>query len=340
MIELAPEARERIERALGQDLLSVARLAGGACQDNFVIEAGLPGQVDAPRSRWVLRSDARTSLPGSIDRAREFEVLQAAVRAGVTTAAPRDLLPDLLAPGASAYLLEWVPGEAIGRKIVRGEELSEARKKLPELLVGELAKIHAITPASEPSLLDAEASGKPGFSPALARVASMRVSVAKLHSPRPALALLLRWLEENAPPPDGDICLVHGDFRTGNFMVTREGLSAVLDWEFAHWGSPYEDLTWISVRDWRFGQLALPIGGIARRAPFYEAYTRATGRELSPALLHYWEVLGNVSWAVGAACQSERYTHGGEDDLELLAIGRRAAEMEWEALRLVMKGAI
>ena len=46
------------------------------------------------------------------------------------------------------------------------------------------------------------------------------------------------------------------------------------------------------------------------------------------------------AWALGAACQTERYTHGGEEDLELLAIGRRASEMEWEALRLVEKGAL
>ena len=63
-----------------------------------------------------------------------------------------------------------------------------------------------------------------------------------------------------------------------------------------------------------------------------------SGRSVDRKQVHYWEVLGNLRWAGGAIYQGERYTRHGEEDLELLAIGRRACEMEWEALRLVEKG--
>lgn len=163
-----------------------------------------------------------------------------------------------------------------------------------------------------------------------------------LRRERPALAWLVRWLEEHAPSNDPVSVLVHGDFRaTGNFLVDRAASPPCSTREFAHFGSPYEDLSWLSVRDWRFGQLALPIGGTPREGrSTTNAYEAASGHALDTAKLHYWEVLGNVAWALGAACQTERYTHGGEEDLELLAIGRRASEMSREALRLVEKGAL
>ncbi len=339
---LSAEATARVEEALGGALVRVERLAGGACQDNFVVEAKGRADGEAPIAKWVLRSDARTSLPGSIDRAREYEVMRAAVAAGVKTPRPHVLLPDLFGPKTSAYLLPFFGGEAIGRKIVKGPELSRARENLHEELAIELAKVHTVTPESAPRLFPEERTLD---SPARRRLDTMRSHADGLARKRPALEWLLRWLLENEASSLGDASaenagrvLVHGDFRTGNFLVEPSGLSALLDWEFAHFGSPYEDLTWISVRDWRFGKLDLPVGGFSKREPFYEAYTRASGRRLDPRAIHYWEILGNVSWALGAACQGERYTHGGEEDLELLAIGRRASEMEWEALRLVEKG--
>jgi aminoglycoside phosphotransferase (APT) family kinase protein len=155
--------------------------------------------------------------------------------------------------------------------------------------------------------------------------------------PHPAMELTLRWLAEHAPPTP-HLCLAHRDFRTGNFLVTAPGLSAVLDWEFSGWGAPEEDLAWISVRDWRFGRLDHPIGGFARRDAFYAAYERASGHPVDRVAVHWWEVMGNLRWGLGCLAQRARYTSGQTRDLEMVAIGRRAAEMEYEALRLIERG--
>src|SRR5262245_258630 len=67
-------------------VLAVEPLAGGACQDNLKVDLDPAAGFG---SRWVLRSDARSSIGGSIDRAQELSVIRAAVAAGVKTPQPR-----------------------------------------------------------------------------------------------------------------------------------------------------------------------------------------------------------------------------------------------------------
>jgi aminoglycoside phosphotransferase (APT) family kinase protein len=321
---------ERIRAALarhGATLEDVKPLHGGACQENFRVDL----THDGARKRFALRSDAPTSLPGSIKRKAEFAVIEAAVRAGVKTPAVRWLEPSLLREGADAYFLDWAPGEAIGRRIVRNPELEAARQKLPGELAETLAKLHAVTPAT-PLPFSAPAAG-----PAKGAIDDLHKMLDGLPGVYPAVEFALSWLEARRPAKE-EVVLVHGDFRTGNFLVTPDGLAAVLDWEFSHFGSPYEDLSWISVRDWRFNRLDKPIGGFSARAPFYEAYTRASGRAVDLEQVLWWEICGNLRWAVGSVFQGERYLSGEQRDLELIAIARRNVEMEFEALRLIRRG--
>ncbi len=329
--------REKIEAFLRHAaessvrVASIEPLSGGACQDNYkvVLDSG---------ARWVLRSDARSSLAGSIDRAAEFEVIGTAVAAGVKTPEARWPSKGLLREGANAYFLVWRDGEAIGRRVVKAAHLAAARKGLAVELARELAKIHSIRPAAHPHLLDANRAADRSFEPAAQVLGEVRARLDKLE-PSASSETIMRWLTANLPNKE-DVVLVHGDFRTGNFLLTPEGLSAILDWEFAHWGSPVFDLAWMCVRDWRFGQLSLPVGGFATRDTFYAAYEAASGRTLDRRSLHFWEVFGNLAWAVGSKQQTQRYLTGQEKDLELIAIGRRAAEMEFEALRLIERGRV
>lgn len=255
------------------------------------------------------------------------------MKAGVPTPAVCGLRQGLLRDEAWSYLMEWVEGDSVARRVLRGEHLAVARKRLPEQLAETLARIHRLGP-EQAALPFARSS----FSIDDA-IEEQRRSLQGLPESHPALDLALRWLQvHRGRAEDGETVLVHGDYRLGNFMVDPDGLVAVLDWEFSRWGRPEEDVAWMSVRDWRFGQLDRPMAGLSRRQVFYEAYRRHSGRELDLDALHYWEVFGNVRWAIGAVMQGQRYVGGGETDLELLAIGRRAAEMEYEALRLIEVG--
>lgn len=333
MIDLAElERRVAVVVPSNATVQGIAPISGGACQENFRVELTLEGRPVV----MALRSDALTSLPGSVDRRVEYALIRAAYEAGVPTPAAHWLTTDLLRPGAAAYFMDWVDGQAIGARVTRHPSLADARTVLPAQLAEGLVRIHQITPSSHPDLPIARAPFTADADPALATLAFVRSIMDALPHKRPACELIYRWLMENIPPR-GPISLVHADFRTGNFMVGPDGLEAILDWEFAHWGDPVEDIGYLCVRDWRFGMVTKPAGGLCSRAAFCRAYTQAGGAEIDPRRMHFWEVCGNMRWGVAAALQGERYAKG-EPDFELLAIPRRANEMEYEALRLIEVG--
>ncbi len=122
-------------------------------------------------------------------------------------------------------------------------------------------------------------------------------------------------------------------------MVGPDGLRGVFDWEFAHVGDPAEDLAWPCVRSWRFGHDAQRLGGVGSFEEFHEAYERAGGRKVERRAVEYWEVMGNLRWAVGCVAQAHRHLSGQAPSVELASLGRRAAEMELELLDLIARNA-
>jgi aminoglycoside phosphotransferase (APT) family kinase protein len=61
-----------------------------------------------------------------------------------------------------------------------------------------------------------------------------------------AMDRLIRYLEANIPADDGQVTLVHGDFRLDNVMYAQDNrrLIAVLDWELSTIGHPCADLAY------------------------------------------------------------------------------------------------
>ena len=320
------------EHAPDAVVTQVRDLVGGACQDNLQVDLS----IDGVAQRLVIRSDSATGIPGTIDRSREFNVMEAAVAGGVRTPGVRWLTHGLLREGAWAYFMEWSDGVAIGRKVLKTPELAGARATLPAELAVQAAAIHAIIPDSPIGQTITAFAPPPDRDAVAEGLRILRSFIDQMDAPKPATELIFRWLAEH-PPPSREVTLVHGDFRTGNFMVSADGLANVVDWEFSRWSSPFEDIGWISVRDWRFNQIGRPIGGFGHRSPFYAAYEEASGRAVDLRDVHWWEINGNLRWALGCAFQAQRYA-AGQRDLELIAIGRRAAEMEYEALRLIATG--
>lgn len=319
------------ERAGGTTvrLAEVEKLAGGAIQENWGLVAIFDDGPLAGPHALVLRTDAPSRVAASHDRIREFQLLRAAFRAGVTVPEPLWLCDDAAILGRPFYVMRRADGVAVGPRVVRDTSLGGDRDALIRRLAAELARIHAIRPDSDLAFL-----GPPPADPAAAAVALYRGWLDALDAANPVLEWTLAWLARQAPA-EQDVAFCHRDFRTGNYMVDGAGLTAILDWEFAGWSDPHEDLAWFCTKYWRFGGTALEAGGIAHRRALVAAYESATERAVEPRRLDYWEIMSNVRWCLVALQQGERHLSGEEPSLELALVGRRPPEMEWEMLRLI-----
>ncbi len=309
----------------------LAQMAGGASQAIWRFDLHIADGVWRGDYRLVARRQMGGKIYAeALDLAAEFEVLRAAYKSGVLAPRPYWFAPDVL--GSATIVMARLDGETIGRRIVKAPEFAGARAILPEQMGAALAAIHQI---------DIEAHGlrasvpSSSLTPAQAHITRLEADLDRIGEPHPAIELCIRWLRHNEPPPPKKRVLVHGDYRLGNMMVTAEGLAGVLDWEFAHIGEAAEDIAWGMVREWRFGVDQLHFSGISAPEPFLAAYVAHGGEPIDVARLFYWEVMGNLDWAVGTLNQADRHLSGDAPNLEFASLGRRCAEIELEALSLI-----
>jgi aminoglycoside phosphotransferase (APT) family kinase protein len=302
------EMREALQAVLGP-VSEPVLLAGGASKEAW--------SVDADGERLLVRRAAGGVIHRhTLTLADEFAVLEAAYEAGVKVPKPHCYIPDLA--GREAFVMERLEGETIGRRIVRMENLPT---NLPVQMADELAKIHAIASSRVPFLNDAS-------------LERMVDELDEVGEPHPSIELGLRWLREQRPPARTAV-VVHGDYRIGNLVVREEGLAGVLDWEFAHLDDPVRDLAFALVRAWRFGVPEKRLGGIGPVEPYLERYNELTGFDVRPEELDYWELAGNVGWAIGCLTQMQRHLTGQDRSVELAVLGRLGAEVEYEIVNLL-----
>jgi len=167
-----------------------------------------------------------------------------------------------------------------------------------------------------------------------AKLERMVEELDEVGEPHPAIELGLWWLRENRPPPREPV-VVHGDYRIGNLVVGDAGLVGVLDWEFAHLDDPVRDLAFALVRAWRFGVPEKRLGGVGPAEPYVEHYNELTGFDVTPDELDYWELAGNVGWAIGCLTQMQRHVTGQDRSVELAILGRLGVEVEYEIVNLL-----
>ena len=298
--------REALEAKLGP-VASTRLLAGGASKEAWAVDLADGTELLVRRaSVGVIHRDTLTLE-------QEFQVLEAAVAAGVAAPRPVQYLGDV--DGHEAFAMERVRGETIGRRIVRDPPAG-----LPVQLAEQLARIHSIEP------LD--------FLPRGDAIARFYDELDSVGEPHPAIEYGLAWVRERLKAPDAPT-FCHGDFRVGNFAVDADGLVSVLDWEFAHVGDPVGDVAWPIVRAWRFGANERRLGGVGEVEPYLERYNELTGRGVTLEELDVWEVFGNVKWAIGCLTQCRRHLNGQDRSVEYAVLGRMAAEMEYELLDLI-----
>lgn len=307
------------------------RLSGGAIQENVALDVTIDGGPRAGRHEWVLRTDAPSAVAVSHTRPEEFAILRVAHAAGVRVPEPLFLCSDRRGP--DFFVMRRVPGVAAGHRLSKDDRLVPDRPALARELGGNLARLHAVKPpAASLAFL-----GEPAPDHVRASIAGYRRDLDALGAVRgeawPALEWGLAWCSRNAPAPLPP-CLLHRDYRTGNYLVHEGRLAAALDWEFAGWGDPREDLGWMFARCWRFARPDLEAGGIGTAADFLAGYAAAGGRATSVEETRFWQVMAHLRWSVIALQQAERHRSGAQRSLELALTAHIVPELELEILSL------
>jgi aminoglycoside phosphotransferase (APT) family kinase protein len=299
------------------------RLSGGASQETWSFDILHPdGGIGAILRRAPQGYGAAPSRAAGLNA--EATLMQLTHDAGVPS--PRVL--HVLQPQeelGTGFIMERVEGETIPRKILRDDAFAQARPKLARQLGGVLARIHGLNVSQLPELRGMTAAKE---------IAELERDYRSFDWPRPVFELALRWLRDHDPGPSGQVTLVHGDFRHGNLIIGSDGVRAVLDWELAHTGDPMEDLGWICVNSWRFGEIDKPVGGFGTREELFAGY-EAAGRHVDPDRVMFWEVMGTLRWGVMCCGMMQRFRESPEHSVERAMIGRRSSETEIDLLRLL-----
>lgn len=304
-------------------VVGAVRLSGGASQETWSFDIVHPdGNIGAILRRAP--SGYGLAPARAVGLNAEAVLMQRAYQAGLPSPQvlyvlqPRDEL-------GTGFIMQRVEGETIARKILRDTQFAEVRPKLARQLGKVLAGIHGLDLAQLPELRRMTVATE---------IAELERDYRSFDWPRPVFELALRWLRDHDPGPSDEVTLVHGDFRNGNLIIGPDGVRAVLDWELAHTGDPMEDLGWICVNSWRFGEIDKPVGGLGAREELFAGY-EAAGRRVDPARVMFWEVVGTLRWGVMCCGMMQRFRTGPEHSIERAMIGRRASETEIDLLRLL-----
>jgi aminoglycoside phosphotransferase (APT) family kinase protein len=304
-------------------------MSGGAVQQNWAVDVEITGGPFAGSQHWVLRIDAPARVAESLTRSEEFRVLQVMHTANVLAPKPLWLCEDAAVLGRPFFIMQRLPGIAAGHKVTRDPRLVPDRASLARALAANLAHIHSVGKGQRQ--LDFLRTD-------LARdnIARYRSYLDTLDERYPVLEWGLRWCERHAPTHE-NVTFIHRDYRTGNYLVDNGRLAGVLDWEFAAYGNPLEDVGWIFAKCWRFGQHQFPVGGVANAEDFLREYECVSGRAINAPALDYWQVMAHLRWAVIALQQRERHRSGVEPSLELALTGHILSDLELEILVLTKK---
>jgi aminoglycoside phosphotransferase (APT) family kinase protein len=275
-------------------------------------------QILAPGGREVIAPE------------NDAAVLRLARKAGAPVAHVLAASNSAPVTGAQAIVVSKMAGESIPRKILRDAGEHGTGDELAADLGAALARAHAVPVAELPTDFERHERGAIHQ----AYCALMAQNVDEVGVPHPAARLGIHWLRQNLPSLPSSPTLVHGDLRNGNILVNRGRLSAMIDWELAHIGDPMEDLAWLCLRTWRFGNDDLEVGGFGSLASLRSAY-EAAGGEWREDAFRWWTVARTVWWANGLNRQVSAALDGLSDSIVLAASGRRVVEQDYDLLRLI-----
>ena len=305
------------------EIVNLEPLTGGASKEIWKFEVNANGKSD----RYILRRGSGVEGPLAIKTSDEAKIQKTVRKLGAQ-------VPEIVAVSSldeelgDAYIMKFVDGESIARKILRDEEYKNTLPKLAFECGQSIAKIHQADINEFPFL-----PSKTVFE----QINDLYQTYVSFNQPSPVFEYTHLWLKKQNFGEIND-ALVHGDFRLGNIIIDKDGLKSVIDWELAHIGNPLQDLGWICGNSWRFGNTDKVVGGFGDLADLLKGYNSVSNFQVDENMVKAWQVFGTFRWGVICLIQASAHLTGSINSVEKAAIGRRVSETEIDIVDLLFLG--
>lgn len=226
------------------ELLEIEKFSGGQSNPTY--------KLTTSTKSFVLRAKPAGDLLKSAHQVdREYRVMNALKGSNVPVPKMLHLATEEDSPiGRMFFVMEFLDGRIFWDPALSelSTEQNQERTQIYDAMNASLAALHDVE-VEKSGLSD---FGKPGdyFARQLSRWTQQyhASEVDRLET----MHQLINWLEQNLPADDGNVTLVHGDYRLDNMVFANDttGVLGILDWELSTLGHPYADLAYQCMQ-WR-----------------------------------------------------------------------------------------
>jgi len=288
------------------------RISGGASRETYRFTLHYHDGGQAVARPLILRRDP----PGSLietERAIEFGAYRAFHGSAVPVPEPVWLEEDSRPLDYPFFIMEQLVGLESGPQAIVAPPYAQHADAYAERkwsILGEIARA------------DPAALGLDTVMPAVAAADCAERELAYWEAridrdelcPQPVIRAAIRWLRAHPPAAPRRVGVVHGDYRTGNFLYDEQGeIRAILDWEMSHLGDPLEDLAWSINPVWRWAKDERA-GGLVTRDVAIGIWEKASGLRADPDDLRWWEVFSSVKGQAIWVSGGKEFTSGKNQD--------------------------
>lgn len=290
---------------------ALARIPGGASRETWRFDAIAEGR----RRPLILRRDPAASLIET-ERRIEFAALQT-VQGHLPAPEPLLLEEDPVPLGQPFFIMTRVDGGIVPSPFAPDPYAPHATT-IGHAFFRHLGTLAALSPTGT-ALAAATPLPAPEDCWRIALDHWAGVIDADEQHPQPIVRAAIRRLRANPPPAPPRVGIVHGDWRSGNFLHDGIGhLLAILDWEMAHLGDPLEDLAWAIDPMWGHGD-DRRVAGLLPRADALAIWSAASGTAVDERALAWWSLFAAVKGQAIWTSAAREWTDGGMVD-PILAI--------------------
>jgi aminoglycoside phosphotransferase (APT) family kinase protein len=321
--------REHIDGFRGP--LAAEQFEGGQSNPTYRLRCGAGSYV-------LRRKPLGQLLPSAHAVDREYRVMRALAGTKVPVPKVYALCEDDAVIGSAFYVMEFLEGRIFWDP--RLPDLAPAeRRAMFQSMNAVIAELHSLDYAA----VGLAEFGRPGNYMARQVARWSRQYQASETEKQPAMDRLIEWLPCHLPP-EGEPCIVHGDYRIDNLIYhpTEPRVIGVLDWELSTIGDPLADFAY-HVMTWRvtpelFRGLAgvdFTASGMPTEAEYVAAYCTRTGRGRTPDWEFYmvYSLFRMAAIAQGIARRAIDGTAASRDAHELGRVARPFGEQAWALAR-------